>query len=359
MVNRNSRNRLPHLAAHIGDDYADSFAACRELLAPMFDLETPSTEEPASVTMDFALYDFGPIKLGMSDTSTTQPWTMIRDLRTIARTGDDHFHIQFYRTGGFAMTIDGVERTLESGDICMLDLTRPVTLRADGIDNLSAIIDRDLLAPLLADEDDVHGLVLGRDSETGIVVREHLTHMWQQAPDITVAQGLEQSRSTAALLAATIRAKGQTRQAALAELRKSQFKAICRRIDQQIASPTLGPDMLVRDFHVTRPTLYRMFQPHGGIGRYILGRRLAGAFRDLSNPSLAAEKIDALLRRWGFTNHTAAGRAFRDAYGMTPSQCRSAALDARRSGVRTGPDAFVITPEMPAKVVAFKRQAGG
>ncbi|NJC09616.1 helix-turn-helix domain-containing protein [Polymorphobacter fuscus] len=354
MTEHSPATRLPNLAARIGADYADSFAACRELLATMFDLETPLPDQHAGYTMDFALYDYGPIKLGQS-VATTAPSILVRDPQVIARIGVDHFHIQYYRSNGFAMTVDGVERWVAAGDVCMLDLSRPVTLRTEGIDNLSAIVDRNLLAPLLADAGEVHGTILRRDSEAGIAVREHLDDLWRQAPALTVAQGLDLSRSTAALLAAVIRANAEYRAATRAELRKSQFRAICRRIDRHIAEPRLGPAMLVRDFHVTRPTLYRMFEPHGGIGRYILCRRLTGVFLDLSDPALSDRKIDAVLHDWGFANHTAAGRAFRKAYGMTPSQCRSRARDVRRQGRIAAANAFDIPSEIPANVAIFRR----
>jgi AraC-like DNA-binding protein len=356
MTNGSPEDRLPHLAGHIGANYADSFAAFRELTAPMFDVDMPSPDQRAAHAMDFELYDYGPIKLGHS-VATAAATIMVRSPQLIARTGVDQFHVQYYRTNGFVMTVDGAERQVAPGDIAMLDLARPVTLRTEGIDNLSIIVERGLLAPLLADVSDVHGLVLRRDSEAGIAVREHLDEMWLQGPDLTIADGLEWSRATASLLAGVIRANSQSRAATLAELRKSQFRAICRRIDKQIAAPDLGPASLVRDFYVTRPTLYRMFEPHGGIGRYILGRRLTGAFRDLSDPTLAHRKIAEILHLWGFTNHTAAGRAFRSAYGMTPSQCRSRARDVHRSGSIAGPHAFDIPREMPANITAFQREA--
>lgn len=348
-------DRLPHLAARIGEDYADSFAACRELLAMMFELEAPSPDARLGYVMDFALYDYGPIKLGMSRAPAS---TMVRDSQLIARTGVDQFHVQYYRTHGFVLTLDGAERAVRPGDICMLDLSRPAALRTDGIDNLSVIVSRDLLAPLLAEAGDVHGLVLPRDSEAGVAVREHLEEMWRLGPDLTVEQGLAWSRSTAALLAAVVKANSQSRAATRVELRRSQFRAICRRIDRDIGDPDLGPAVLARQFFVTRPTLYRMFEPHGGVGRYVLGRRLTGVFRDLSDPSLGREPIAAVLRRWGFENHTAAGRAFRAAFGMTPSNCRSQALARRAAGGALGEAVFDIPAEMPAHIRAFRGLAG-
>lgn len=225
------------------------------------------------------------------------------------------------------------------------------------VNNLAAIIDRDLLAPLLTDPAEVHGLILGRNSEAGIAVREHLDDVWRQAPQLTLAQGIEASRATAAVLAAVVNANAAYRSATRAEFRKSQFRAICRRIDKQIADPDLGPATLVRDFYVTRPTIYRMFAPHGGIKRYILARRLSGVFRDLSDAAQLDETIEAIVRRWGFASHTAAGRAFLGAYGMTPSGCRSRARNVHRDLRIPAINVFDIPSEVPANVAAFRRLA--
>lgn len=344
-------DRLPHLAASIGADYADSFAACRELMSAMFDLQAPSPEVRAAYSKDIALYDYGPVKLS---TARSSPSIMVRDPGTIARTGVDQFHVQFYRTHGFVLTLDGAEREVRPGDVSLLDLARPVTIRTDGIDNLSAVIDRDLLLPLLEDADDLHGLVLTHAAEAGIAVREHLEEMWRLGPELTVAEGLAWSRSTASLIASVVNARHRTPAATRAELRQNQFRAICRRIDRQIGDVDLGPDGLARQSFVTRPTLYRMFEPHGGVGRYILGRRLTGVFRDLSDPSRALDAIAHVFLRWGLDNHTAAGRAFRAAWGMTPSQCRARAVERYRTGGVAGGTAFDIPPEMPANVRAFQ-----
>ncbi|MFC5345230.1 helix-turn-helix domain-containing protein [Brevundimonas staleyi] len=342
-------DRLPHIAAHIGADYADSFAACRELMAPMFDLTAPSPEVAAAYTMDFALYDYGPIKLGMSLSSAS---IMVRDPGVIARTGADHFHVQFYRTHGFVMTIDGAEREVRPGDVGFMDLSRPVAIRTDGIDNLAAIIDRDLLLPLLAEPLDFHGAVLSRESEAGIAVREHLEEMWRLGADLTVAEGLDWSRTAAEVIVSAVRTSDQP-PATRTEMRQAQFRALCRRIDRTLDDPELGPEILARQFFITRPTLYRMFEPHGGIGRYILRRRLTGVFRDLSDPTRAEQPIAAVFNRWGLDSHTAAGRAFRAAWGMTPSQCRSRALEHHRNGALS-PSTFTIPPEMPASVKAYR-----
>lgn len=353
MNGNNPADRLPSLTSQIGDDYVDPYSAIRELLAPMFDFYVAPPYR-ADYLMNFTLYDYGPIKVSLAE-SGAAPCTMTRDLPLIARSGTDHFHVQLYRTHGFTMALNGTEKAVAAGDICLLDLSRAVTLQTGRIDSLSAIIDRQLLAPLLADVNSVHGMILSRDSEAGVAVREQLEDLWRQGATTTVAHGMERSRSTAAMLAAVIKAKGENRRETRAAFRESQFGAICRRIDRQIGDPSVDANLFIDEFHVTRATLYRMFKPHGGIGRYILGRRLNGVLRDLSNPKRLNEQIDTTLRRWGFANHTAAGRAFRHAYGMTPSECRARARDKGRGGGSGHAGAFDIPPEIPAHIARYQR----
>ncbi|MGV3577619.1 hypothetical protein [Brevundimonas sp.] len=109
MTDESQPDRLPFLAAHIGADYADALAACRELLATMFELDAPP-EARAAYEMDFALYDYGPIKLGMSRAG---PSIMTRGPDLVARTGA--------RTNGFHLTTDGAEREVRPGDVSMMD----------------------------------------------------------------------------------------------------------------------------------------------------------------------------------------------------------------------------------------------
>ena len=199
--------------------------------------------------------------------------------------------------------------------------------------------------------------MLRRDSEAAIAVREQMDEMWRLRAELTVAEGQDWSRTAAALFAGAINANSQNRPVTRVDLRKSQFRAICRRIDRQIADPGLDPATLTRDFYLTRPTLYRMFQPHGGINKYILGRRLAGVFRDLSDPALMDRAIAEILSQWGFTNHTAAGRAFRATHGLTPSACRLRALDLHRAGAVAGRTVFDLPSDRPGKIEASQRRA--
>lgn len=95
---------------------------------------------------------------------------------------------------------------------------------------------------------------------------------------------------------------------------------ILRHIEQHIEDPELGAVGLQRLFGVSRPTLYRMFQPIGGISRYIRERRLQAAHLRLRREPDSS--ITFLLYDLGFESERQFQRAFHAYFGMSPAQWR-------------------------------------
>jgi AraC-like DNA-binding protein len=62
----------------------------------------------------------------------------------------------------------------------------------------------------------------------------------------------------------------------------------------------------------------------GGVARYILHRRLQRAFHALANPANRRLRIAEVASRVGFASESHFSRAFRSAFGLTPSDIRGA-----------------------------------
>ena len=95
---------------------------------------------------------------------------------------------------------------------------------------------------------------------------------------------------------------------------------ILRCIDEELCDPALGIDTLQRRFFVSRPTLYRMFRPLGGVARYIRERRLLLAHRRLRDEPEST--ITFLLYDLGFESERQFQRAFQGCFGMSPTRWR-------------------------------------
>ncbi|MFI9809123.1 helix-turn-helix domain-containing protein [Streptomyces sp. NPDC052301] len=120
-------------------------------------------------------------------------------------------------------------------------------------------------------------------------------------------------------------------------------------VRRHLGDPDLTPAKIAAAHHISRSYLYRLFQGEGlTVASYIRDQRLTSARQDLTDPGLRQLPIHAVAARWGYPRPGDFTRAFRTAYGITPSELREqvlnrTAVDARHIGVdaarMTTPDA--------------------
>ncbi|MFB6617448.1 helix-turn-helix domain-containing protein [Streptomyces sp. NPDC056367] len=101
-------------------------------------------------------------------------------------------------------------------------------------------------------------------------------------------------------------------------------------IDHNLGDPALTPQLIADRHHISVRRLHRMFQDRReGVAASIRLRRLERCHADLARPKLLAHPIAAIAARWGFGNPAVFSRAFREAYGISPSEWRALAPGAR------------------------------
>ncbi len=99
-----------------------------------------------------------------------------------------------------------------------------------------------------------------------------------------------------------------------------QIKAFIRR---HLADPGLTPGQVAAAHHISRSYLHRLFQHEDTtVAAYIRHQRLEAARRDLTDPAQQAIPIHAIAARWGYLRAADFTRAFRAAYGASPSDLR-------------------------------------
>ena len=91
-------------------------------------------------------------------------------------------------------------------------------------------------------------------------------------------------------------------------------------VQDNLYSPKLGVEMLMRELAVSRTRLYRLFEPAGGVNRYIQHRRLLDAHSALANPS-ENRRILEIAEQRGFDG-AEFSRAFKREFGYSPSHVR-------------------------------------
>jgi AraC-like DNA-binding protein len=112
----------------------------------------------------------------------------------------------------------------------------------------------------------------------------------------------------------------------------SLLQQIRDRIDEHLGDPNLGPSSIAASAFISVRHLHNLFQDQGQtVASYIRTRRLERTYLDLTNPKQADESVASIGNRWGFKDPAHFSRAFKQAYGESPSEVRRQALASRAS----------------------------
>ena len=92
-------------------------------------------------------------------------------------------------------------------------------------------------------------------------------------------------------------------------------------VDQNLGSWSFHTGRLCKLAGVSRSNLYRMFEPYGGVARYIQRQRLRRAHDLLAEPN-CTRKIGSIANDHCFADASIFSRAFRHEFGYAPSDVR-------------------------------------
>lgn len=106
----------------------------------------------------------------------------------------------------------------------------------------------------------------------------------------------------------------------MAALRQARREELFAWIEQNLTRDKVQAKTLEEQFGLSRATLYRMFEPYGGLARYITQRRLERAFAKLADAPPARGLISRTAKEAGFDDPLHFSRNFRRAFGVTPSK---------------------------------------
>lgn len=258
-----------------------------------------------------------------------------RTARHIRRDSLDHWVIGFARTGTQTLRTAAGELRIPARRMHIVSLHCPYEQHRSDVDWLTLIVARDALGALAPALDDAAGRPL--EGAMGTLLGAYLEALARQLPHMTEADLPRATETTRAMVAACIAPQPDTLAAAREQIERGRLAHLKAIIAQNLRSPTLGPRRLSALAGISRSTLYRLFEPLGGVAAYIQEARLRAAHRALSRPEEARE-VGHIAEEFGFYDRSTFSRAFRRAFGRTPSEVREAA--------RTGQSAAPLSRSM-------------
>jgi AraC-like DNA-binding protein len=188
-------------------------------------------------------------------------------------------------------------------------------------DWISLYIPRDSFPDLTAGLDRLGSRVL--DSPGAGLLVDYMTMLERRMPRVTLAELPALAEATRAMVAACLLNGVSGNAISRRDAEVTRLERLRQVIRLNIASPTLTPEKLCRLAGVSRSQLYRLFEPNGGVARYIQAQRLRLAHAMLADPDCRLT-VAAIAERVGHFDASAFSRAFRQEFGYTPSEARAA-----------------------------------
>jgi AraC-like DNA-binding protein len=244
--------------------------------------------------------------------------TLSRGPAEIARGGGDQFLIWIQISGESDASYAGRPCKLRPGDVVILDYTREIFVQAPDFAAIFVMIERNMAPPAFLTPS-MHGTLFAAGGGPAGILRRAVESLFQTLDRLSVP---EANAAVDALV--TMTAGMLEGDLARQEARDSSGDPALDRalafIDRNLARPELAPAMLEKNLALSRSSLYRLFEPLGGVRNTILQRRLERAMRVLLTGSEAKPPLRAIARDHGFSSEDHFSRAFRERFGITPNQ---------------------------------------
>ena len=323
-----------------------SAASYAKLLAPVFDFEVPSFASGSAFFARSEIYGLPDVTVSRVRSGAGR---FARTIKTMARHGMDQILVVCYTRGHFTMTAAGKTKRVEAGAMAFIDLSKEITIEAPVVENVSLAVSRRKLEAMVPSLDDAHGFVC-EPGPLSAILRGMMERLMDEGPAIPVVDAGAIAGAILQLVAACLeplsRAQAETSLGSGVSL-----VSIKAAIERRLSDPELRPLALLDEFGITRSTLYRLFEPLGGVSAYITERRLYSAFRLMADAGQPRPRISQLAFELGFSHPSAFTRAFKALFGMSPKDVRTLAAQTKTQEIQlmTSPDFLrYLSPIVPS-----------
>jgi AraC-like DNA-binding protein len=321
--------RLPHSRFEVGARESNTSAkgqilAWRQRVGHVMDLEVTrdSLLAPFHASIDRYL---------VADMSFTDcrcdAVTLQRSLARISTDTMRHHAIQVFVEGS-AGVVAGARSNPQPahGGILLTDLGQPIKMQREAVHVLSFFVPRKMMDAIFVEAEAAHGRIVENNTPLTRLAVENAAALSRELATMTPEAAAHAMRTGVELLVGAFRRGAGLDGSARAAVRSAMLARARRLIDADPGEAGLSPATLLAKMDISRPTLYRLFEPEGGVQAYIRKSRLRVAAQDLVRyPYLPVNDIAYGL---GFNSPSDFTRAFRRTLGMSPSDLRAYATDA-------------------------------
>ena len=284
--------------------------AWQALTQPLFTVSTLTA--PDEFAASWSLHQVGRLIVSQVEFSSQE---FVRDPRRQLAGGEELLLLELYEAGSGRGCIGEMPTFIDPHRIHLVDLSRSYRTITTATRTVGVVI------PHTAVRYDPRRhppyLAIPIATPRGAMLATALRVLVTQLPAVTAAEAPPLSEAFAGLVHSLLLAP--LAPASLADMPSPGAAARIRGyIDRHLADE-LDADQLSRRFAMSRATLYRLFQTQGGIETYIRDRRLDRCSIELMQATPERGRVRAVAERMGFTDAGHFTRAYRQRFGVAPT----------------------------------------
>jgi AraC-like DNA-binding protein len=283
-------------------------------------VEIEQQPDPEQIRVKARIADLGALNICSVRSNAT---TVERTSRLAADCTDQHLFVGL-QLSGTSMVVQGDrEALLRPGDLAVYDTRRPYTLlNDDGIHQHYFRIPISVLALPGHALEAVTAVRLDGRRPLARATAGYLSNLANGLEDLSAGEAAQAAAPTIGLVRALLTAQLLEAPLSREHLHDSLEARVLEYIRVNLADHGLTPARIAAAHHISVRHLYRLMGNSGIVlGDWIRERRLERCRDALADPG-SQTNITELARKWGFGDPSQFGRAFKRAYGTTPSEWR-------------------------------------
>lgn len=251
--------------------------------------------------------------------------------RVLARPGTHHFSKLHFQTSGQTMFAqNGQTLLLHPGECLVFNLAWPHELASDGDSaHVAVIVPHDLIRRLSVPVEllrTAHHITMDDGARFALGLAQRYL---EDAPALGQASAAKLAEAVLTLMRSSL-AHGAAGLDSFSGPTILRWRAKTY-IQEHLRDSALDVTAIAKALGCSKRHLHTVFHDEGKtVQRYIWDLRLAECLAELTGPANPVKSVTDIAFSWGFSSSAHFSRAFRKAYGQSPSAARAAAQDDAR-----------------------------
>ncbi|MGU4701485.1 helix-turn-helix domain-containing protein [Burkholderia cepacia] len=308
---------IVHSNFSVQGDTRRSFLAWQERMSPVYDI-WPSSKQ-AEDTFDASLSRYTIDNLSIFD-FRTGPNLAVRSLGRVSTESVRDITFSVFLEGPPAQFLGGKPRSdvPQLPSILALDMDQPCTIRSFHGRILLLFVPRALVERSFPDAASLHGRWIYATTPLTRILIEHVVALRRRIVGLSKKEAHQAFLTAVELIVAAFSSQAGLAGNARAAVRAAVYGQVRRHVETNLHDPNLSPDSVLASLHLSRASVYRIFEHEGGLAAYIRNRRLRMAADELVRfPHMEVQDVASGL---GFNDASSFTRAFRRAFDIAPRE---------------------------------------